>query len=474
MNSHREAAVASAVCAAAVLVKLALIFTSQRSLDGDEAILGLMAMHVQQGVSHPLFFYGQAYDAGAGILAHLAALVFQIGGVSVLALKFVGLAVWLSMTAVAFAVARMWFGWRAAAISAMLILWAPTSIEWAMKARGGQMLAVVFSVMTLGLVLRATPEREYRLFAAAGAAGAAAVWIHPSTLPVIAVVLLWVLVELALARQGSRFAFVFLGAAVVSIMPLVALQTASTAWSWQAFTVADTHRDPRFLFGSVLPALFTPEVDWSIPPPPSWIKAVGYVWLAVFAASCVYVARRLRRGAGLLLATTLASMGAMFMVDTQTVTARTLLPLYPLACIAIAVAVDLSKRGVVMLLLLLPAIAVHAASFGPAEIHGAGEQARRLPSSAVAAMVADLDRQGVRCVFSESPMLQWNLMFDSRERIAARWVTPVDRWQPYVERVNAAFARGDRCALLVRRHDGYGLVYDPPSKLIVEAFKVAF
>ena len=53
------------------------------------------------------------------------------------------------------------------------------------------------------------------------------------------------------------------------------------------------------------------------------------------------------------------------------------------------------------------------------------------------------------CVFSESPMLQWNLMFNSQERIAVRWLTPQDRWQPYVDRVNKAFEAGEPCAVLL-------------------------
>ena len=92
-------------------------------------------------------------------------------------------------------------------------------------------------------------------------------------------------------------------------------------------------------------------------------------------------------------------------------------------------------------------------------------------------------------------MLQWNLMFASHERVAARWLTPQDRWQPYVDRVNAAFAAGEPCALLVRNlpyhdpiprlrehflnapnqftvfSDDYALLYNPPRQYIAEHFR---
>ena len=43
-------------------------------------------------------------------------------------------------------------------------------------------------------------------------------------------------------------------------------------------------------------------------------------------------------------------------------------------------------------------------------------------------------------LFSESPTLQWNVVFESRERVAARWLAGRDRWQPYVDRVDAALS----------------------------------
>src|SRR5262245_12998859 len=126
-TAFHEAAAILLICTGGVAAKIALMLTSQRALDGDEAIVGLMARHVQQGLSHPLIFYGQAYDAGAGVLAHAAGLS-QSNGVSVLSLKVLALMLWLGMTALAARVVGSWAGWRAAAWTAALIIWAPTSV----------------------------------------------------------------------------------------------------------------------------------------------------------------------------------------------------------------------------------------------------------------------------------------------------------------------------------------------------------
>jgi hypothetical protein len=117
MISRKDAAWLAIISAGAILTKVALLLTSQSALDGDEAIVGLMALHVKNGVSHPLFFYGQAYDAGAGILAHMAALLFSIGGVSDISVKATAFLVWLGMVAVGAKVAGQLLGWRAAAIA---------------------------------------------------------------------------------------------------------------------------------------------------------------------------------------------------------------------------------------------------------------------------------------------------------------------------------------------------------------------
>ena len=494
----------------AIFAKVALLLTSQRVLDADEAIIGLMALHITHGLSHPLFFYGQSYDAGAGVLAHAIAIASSISGVSAISVKATALGLWMVMVFIASNIVRTWIGWRAAGLTAALILWAPTSAEWAMKARGGHMLAVVLMLLTVGLALQDSTG-SYGRSAAIGALAAAAVWAQPSSLPVIATVVGWLVVESLLKRRFLSPALLALGAAAVSIVPLAVLRTTGSTWSWQAFAGTSARHDPVLLVSSVLPKVFTRELDGSFPPEPQWMTVVGYVWLtaAAFACTAIVLALqrqtltdRLRRPASILLAAACASPIAMFMVDSDYARPRILLALYPLACIAVAVVIDLWWRttrrpwpALLVSTLVLSGIAVHAGSSGPPTIHGAGEQEQRLAGTVVDQMVADLDRHNVSCVFSQSPMLQWNLMFASGERIAARWITARDRWQPYVERVNSEFASGKRCALLLRHlpgdetiaqlqaklgerseqltvfNDRYALLYDPSRQFIDAVFK---
>jgi hypothetical protein len=425
---------------------------------------------------------------------------FAIGGVSGVVLKIVALAVWLGMALLAARIMREWIGSRAAGYGVALILWAPTSVEWAMKARGGYMLSVIFSLLTMASALR---SRKTSNALAIGAFGAAAVWAQPTSIPVVGMIVMWVVVGSLRKRDFLVPAVVVAGAAMVSIIPVLALSTSEGSWSWQAFAGAETHRDPALLFESVLPAFFTPELDGAYPPMPLWIRTIGYLWLVTVIGACALgVKEKLRGGlpdhlqrpAALLLAAVAVAPLAFFMVGSYYARPRHILMFYPLACIIVAAATEWWRAKtarpwplVIPLVLLSSGAAVHLHSFGPPTIHGAGEQEWRQPAALLADMIADLDRHDVRCVFSESPMLQWNLMFASNERIAARWTTAEDRWPPYVERVNRAFAAGDRCAVLIfnapgsdritalRTHVGeesvtvfnerYALLYQVPSNI---------
>jgi len=457
------------VCAAALILKVVLLLTSQSIADGDEAVVGLMALHVVEDGEHPLFVYGQAYDMGAALLAHLAAGVFLITGPSSLSLKATALLVWVLMVVVLMMSLWRWLGRHAALLGVTLMLCCPSATEWAMKARG-HVPATLATVLLVGLGLRLLADQDARRqnlrAAVLGVTAAVAAWLHPIALPSVAAASAVVCVVLMVRGRLVPPALLLATALVVGAMPLLCLPR-DVSWSWQRFAGWNVRLDFALLCGRVLPGLFTPDVDWAIPPTPGWILAIGWVWLIAWIVATVrLVAVVVRRAGGersdrgplvLLLASAGGACGAMSMVDQSYVSPYTLLPLYPLASMVIAVALEHGRRAgqstfaaLVAAALLASGLSVQVAAIGPPMIHGAGEQNRRVSAQTVDVILADLARHEVRCVFSESPTLQWNLMFESRERVTARWVNASDRWQPYVDRVNAAYLSGAQCALLMR------------------------
>ena len=77
-----------------ILLRVPYLLSPHYLLDGDESILGLMALHTAQGRELPVFFWGQSY--GLSLLEVLpAAVVFRMTGPTPIVLTgvFLGLSV---------------------------------------------------------------------------------------------------------------------------------------------------------------------------------------------------------------------------------------------------------------------------------------------------------------------------------------------------------------------------------------------
>src|SRR5262249_41874100 len=85
-------AVLVAVAAAARLPQL---LSPNLLAEGDESLVGLMAMHVARGHDVPLFFYGQKYGL-AVVEVSAAALSFALFGAGPVTLKAPMLAIWIA------------------------------------------------------------------------------------------------------------------------------------------------------------------------------------------------------------------------------------------------------------------------------------------------------------------------------------------------------------------------------------------
>lgn len=63
-------------------------------------------------------------------------------------------------------------------------------------------------------------------------------------------------------------------------------------------------------------------------------------------------------------------------------------------------------------------------------------------------LIGDLLFHGVHHVYCLHPTFQWNLMFDSGERILARWMDPTDRVPRYPREVDRASFAGEPVAIV--------------------------
>jgi hypothetical protein len=85
-HRRRERLLALGVAAGLVVYRsLVFLWWEQSHFDADQAIVGLMAKHLNEGRAFPLFFYGQQYLLG--VESWIVAPFFAALGISVLTLK---------------------------------------------------------------------------------------------------------------------------------------------------------------------------------------------------------------------------------------------------------------------------------------------------------------------------------------------------------------------------------------------------
>lgn len=416
-------------------------------LDGDEAILGLMAKHLSEGREFPIFMYGQAY--GFSLLETLPiAMGFRLFGpepwvvtVSMLALFLVGL----------FLYERAFFGltsdreWSRTLtlILAMLPVW----IVWSVKARGGYLSAFLL----LGAVLWIFSQIEINNRRAALGGGLVGLLFHaqafwaPGALP---------LLLLPLARGKSpRYLLPVSVSAITVAVGLFLLGRGGDAY-WEP-TVFGALRPTQLASLPVyLHQLFSGFFYLGdIVNPPllvsglAWLLTAGFLFSILISGWAFF--RKGDKGSALMALSLLAAVS--FLPVLRVVPPRYLLSVSVLVVTAQAFWLArrssasrmLPRLGGNSLLLLLCLGAFEMPEFRPINpdtTSNLGNELRGLLSS--------LEANQVEAVYSVNGLLQWQIMFYSNEKIPARYASPTDRYPAYPAKVDSILANGGRTALV--------------------------
>ena len=144
---------AAGVLSLALLLKLALIALDALPFNADEAVVGLMARHIQGG-SWPTFFYGQAYMGSLD--AALVAAGFVIVGPSVLVIRLVQTVLFLATILTTMLLAReMRFPTLVCSLAGLLIAFPPVNVTlYTTVSLGGYGEALVLGNLILLATLR--------------------------------------------------------------------------------------------------------------------------------------------------------------------------------------------------------------------------------------------------------------------------------------------------------------------------------
>ena len=180
-----------------LLLRVVWIFTPAGVADADEAVFGLMALHILEGKDYPIYSWGAHY-AGA-MVSYLAALEYWAFGVGERVLKSATLPFVASYLAVTYGLARSMFDDRTALVALLLAAVPPTvALDVSIKATGGYPETLCFGGLVLLMTFRlpsAVSEsggRHRNLFLL-GFTGGFGFYILPLILPYLAVASLFLL-----------------------------------------------------------------------------------------------------------------------------------------------------------------------------------------------------------------------------------------------------------------------------------------
>ncbi len=440
------------------VLRLAILFRAQTHVHGDEAIIGLMGMHVLEGRSFPIYMAGQLFNGGAAMEAYLAAAAFAVFGAGVVPLK--GCVVVLSLLSLAalYATVRRFWDERTAIVACAIYAVAPTLLRWNFQVRGyGPYLLSIPIVFGLFLLLLESRRRSPWPYLAFGAVAGLSLWAMELALPLVASAAILLLLRRALPPRG---AIVALGGAVAGYLPPLVFNLTHGLASWRDIAARKLASEPapvdvgflrlasRF-FLVEMPRFFGADtVMWYFPEK----SATGSVYAIVFLLALLFVIWLARgRIAGFLRDHLLRAAAArpedpalyaLVFLGASSIpyfsahfrVAGYLIGAYPFIAVVLATAIAslLSGRrlaaraggATVLAVLLLAGLYEAGALLRNGGIDtlvtdGAGNtRMRRIPSGDIEGMLAELRRSGTRFVHASAPF-QYPIIFEEGGRIHA-------------------------------------------------------
>ncbi|MCZ6602555.1 MAG: glycosyltransferase family 39 protein, partial [Planctomycetota bacterium] len=205
-----------------VSLRLSLILREPfRAANSDEAVSGIMAMHILEGREWPIFYYGQAY--GGAVQSYLAALLFSVAGPSAVGLKIVSLLFFVLFCLALFCYARDRAGGGAALVAcAFIALPPPFFTQHSIRADGLYPPMLFFGTMVLLLAGRVSrPGAGWKSLTLLGLFAGLALWTHLLSVVYLIPVFLTLGLRMGPRRLGRSLLPIGIGALPGLLPPLV-------------------------------------------------------------------------------------------------------------------------------------------------------------------------------------------------------------------------------------------------------------
>jgi hypothetical protein len=450
----------TALAAIGLISRLPQLFSPDLLLDGDECILGLMAKHLAEGREFPIFFYGQRYGL-AVIEAPMAALSFVLLGIGAVPLKLAMLALWLVGIGFYFLAFSRLLGCRRSFWIALVLVLMPAWAVSAMKAWSGYLTAFTLAGALFYVLMKTDAQRPIR-YVIAGALTSLIYLSQPSWLPGLAPVVACVLWSPRKRSPWLAYAAGFAAAtAVTALIRTVLLIGSAESWTRPAVGNPELLRSiPRLLEQLYLNLTGSYFLRGGVEPGPI-TTAVASFWCAVLVAAVALQIYRLATRTYLLWSHLLfAGVTATLLTNWVLLDARDVRYLLSINVLIVFLAgvevCDLIDRQrlsmprlvpTVLLVLILQAVSmVEFAHFSYMWWTNSPDSPSE--GQTLETVIDTMRLNGATCAFSMNALLQWQIMFYSRESVIARWTANVDRYPRYVTEVDHALANGERVAIV--------------------------
>ncbi len=440
----------------------AVLLTSQKYADGDEAVVGIMAKHILTQGERPLFFYGQLYGGGGAIEAYLAAIPFAIFGVSSIALKSVALCFWLVTIALCYLFCLRRYNYATAIFSALILITATALIEWQLKMRGGYAAIPMFFMLILMCFSDLVDKGSEGIwqFLLLGLFGGVAYYNLEIILPFLFTLLLFSLFWRHIFWKWKP-ALLTAAGFMIGASPLLLFNLTHEFINFRYVFGQGAGHEGQNLFSHLytlitlyLPRFFVGRnVDEYINNPPLLAYLEYAIYLALFVCLSLKIGPQAKKLAGALLSPAgakrndnpadIETLLVVYLIiypilfsasGSIGISPRYLLPLYPALAIVAARGVDwlrldqnrlVNVTGITLLIALVVVGSLnHLAYLGKSWVNddvfiqGQGLVNRETAGETISKIIDFLNQRQVSRV-SSTYFVQWRLLFESNEKIVA-------------------------------------------------------
>jgi len=338
--------------AAGIALRVWLLRLPTGVLDSDEAIVGLMALHMLHRHEFTTFYWGQNY--GGSLTAMVMAGAFAVFGSSTATLKAVPLGMSAISALLVWRLGRRTIGEPGATIAGLAFWVWPTDYVWlSTKERGFYWACMILGLSFLLAVLRLVqrPER-WKDWALLGLLGGVGWWTSPQILYFVVPGLIWLAIKVPRRKVQLAIPVAF---AVLGSLPWLAWNIRN---GWAALIPASHQFDKGYigninvLFRHGLPVALGLNIveRWSVPV----VFPIIYVVIVVVGAIAVAV-RRSKPWLLILVAVTFPLLWGAFPVSGVVGEGRYVMFLLPAVILLLVYA---ARHPVAQVLLLVAALAV--------------------------------------------------------------------------------------------------------------------